>query len=258
MQYTCAYWKTATTLEEAQFDKLELIARKLKLKPGMRVCDIGCGWGSLATHLAKHHQVSVVCITNAAEQAKFIRGRMGNLPVQVHICDYREMESKDIGVFDRVTAVGLTEHIGLKNLSSYFRLIRRVVKDDGLVLLQTIMRNDENMRYGTDLFSHKYIFPNAWATSHVELMEGIRGLLTVEDWVTHGHYYARTLEAWKENLYKMWPKFEAQYNQRVFRIWDYYLCAAIALFQERQLTLCQIVLSKSTVGVARGHYEAVR
>jgi cyclopropane-fatty-acyl-phospholipid synthase len=134
MQYSCAYWKDAQTLDDAQQAKLDLICRKLELEPGMRVLDIGCGWGGLAYYMAKHYQVSVVGVTISAEQQKMAQQRCADLDVTILLQDYRDLHES----FDRIVSVGMFEHVGPKNYATYFDVVDRNLKPDGRFLLHTI------------------------------------------------------------------------------------------------------------------------
>ena len=155
MTYTCAYWGAgAKTLEEAQRDKLELICQKLKLRPGMRVLDIGCGWGSFCHYAAENHGVECVGLTVSREQARFGKERCADLPVEIRLQDYRDVDER----FDRVLSVGMFEHVGPKNYRAYMRVTRRCLKPDGLSLLHTI-GNNITCRV-PDPFFTRYIFPN--------------------------------------------------------------------------------------------------
>lgn len=134
MQYSCAYWKDAETLDDAQQAKLDLICRKLELEPGMRVLDIGCGWGGLAYYMAKNYQVSVVGVTISAEQQKMAQERCADLDVTILLQDYRDLHES----FDRIVSVGMFEHVGPKNYATYFDVVDRNLKPDGRFLLHTI------------------------------------------------------------------------------------------------------------------------
>lgn len=134
MQYSCAYWKDAHNLEDAQQAKLDLICRKLQLEPGMRVLDIGCGWGGLAYYMAKNYQVSVVGVTISAEQQKMAQQRCAGLDVTILLQDYRDLQES----FDRIVSVGMFEHVGPKNYATYFDVVDRNLKPEGRFLLHTI------------------------------------------------------------------------------------------------------------------------
>jgi cyclopropane-fatty-acyl-phospholipid synthase len=135
--YSCGYWKNASTLDEAQEAKLDLICRKLRLQPGMRVLDIGCGWGGTAKFIAEQYHVEVVGITVSEKQAGFAKEFCHGLPVEIRIEDYRSLK----GVFDRIVSIGMIEHVGYKNYKTFMRVVHRCLKEDGIFLLQTIGSN---------------------------------------------------------------------------------------------------------------------
>ena len=137
MNYSCAYWKEAQTLDEAQESKMELICRKLQLQPGMRVLDIGCGWGGLAGYMAKKYKVKVVGITVSKEQIVLARQRCEGLPVDIRLMDYRDLDEP----FDRIVSVGMFEHVGVRRYRTFMAVVKRCLKDQGLFLLHTIAGN---------------------------------------------------------------------------------------------------------------------
>ncbi|MDU4094989.1 MAG: cyclopropane fatty acyl phospholipid synthase, partial [Pantoea sp.] len=153
MQYSCGYWKSAQTLEEAQQAKLTLICEKLKLKPGMKLLDIGCGWGGLAEFAARHYGVTVDGVTISAEQQKMAQQRCAGLDVNILLQDYRDLDNQ----YDRIVSVGMFEHVGPKNYATYFNVVDRNLKPDGLFLLHTIGAIKTDMH--VDPWIDKYIFP---------------------------------------------------------------------------------------------------
>ena len=171
MNYSCGYWETADTLEQAQQDKMELLCRKLELAPGMRVLDIGCGWGGAARYAVEHYGVRVVGVTISRQQSTWARTRLKDMPIEILCQDYREVR----GNFDRILSVGMFEHVGYKNYATFFRKCQQLLRPDGLLLLHTIGCNASAQ--ATDLWLHRYIFPLRRAVSaHVELLSvGLRG-----------------------------------------------------------------------------------
>jgi len=137
MMYTCAYWQGANTLDQAQENKLELICRKLSLEPGMRVLDIGCGWGGFAEYAAEKYKVDVVGVTISQEQLTFARESLGDLPIEYRLQDYRDVDEK----FDRIVAIGMWEHVTLRYHRVFMETVNRCLADDGLFLLQTVGRS---------------------------------------------------------------------------------------------------------------------
>lgn len=238
MTYSCAYWRTARNLEEAQRDKLELICRKLLLKPGMRILDIGCGWGSLAIHAARHHGVEVVGITLSEPQRQFAQATGQGLPVEFRLQDYRDLPADR---FDRIVSVGMFEHVGHRNHAAFMEAVRSHLAEDGLALVHTIGGN--RTKAGGDPWIHKYIFPNGEIPSARQIARSIEGRFVLEDWHNFGVDYDRTLMAWHGNFLKHWPELEPAYGQRFFRMWTYYLLSCAGAFRARSLQLWQVVLS---------------
>jgi cyclopropane-fatty-acyl-phospholipid synthase len=244
MQYTCAYWKGAATLDQAQENKLRLICRKLQLEPGMTVLELGGGFGGLAHFAAKEYGCQVVSYNISRAQVAFGRDRCKGLPVRFEQKDYREA-GLEPDRFDRVVSVGLCEHIGYKNYRQFMQLTRDRLKDQGLFLLHTIGAN-ESYSY-TDPWFNKYIFPNGLIPSMVQLTTAWEGLWVAEDWHNFGPDYDRTLLSWWENFERAWPSLRDTYNHRFYRMWKYYLMASAGSFRARKLQLWQIVLSKGDI-----------
>ncbi|MFA5820341.1 MAG: cyclopropane fatty acyl phospholipid synthase, partial [Bacteroidales bacterium] len=176
MNYSCAYWKDAGSLDKAQEDKLELICRKIYLKPGMRVLDIGCGWGAFGKYSAEKYNVEVVGITVSKEQVELGRKLCGGLPVEIRLMDYRDVNRK----YDRIVSVGMIEHVGYKNYKTFFEIANRCLSDDGLFLLHTI--GNIKSEKANDLWTDKYIFPNGMLPSVAQLGKAIENLFVMEDW----------------------------------------------------------------------------
>jgi cyclopropane-fatty-acyl-phospholipid synthase len=238
MNYSCGYWEHADNLEDAQRHKLDLICRKLQLKPGDRLLEIGCGWGGLMHHAAKHYDVEVVGVTVSREQQKLAQARCEGLSVQIELKDYREMS----GQFDKAVSVGMFEHVGEKNYHTYFTTVSRLLKDNGLFLLHTI-GNHKTVKT-LDPWIDKYIFPNGELPSAMQITRALEGLFLIEDWHNFGQDYDRTLMAWWQNFDSAWPGLEAKYGRRFHRMWKYYLQSCAGFFRSRQGQLWQLVLSK--------------
>ncbi len=247
MNYSCGYWKGAHSLDEAQENKLELICRKLNLKPGLRVLDIGCGWGPLGKYAAKKYQVEVVGITVSKEQVQLGKEMCVGLPVDFRLIDYRDINEK----FDRIVSVGMVEHVGYKNYPTFFGVANRCLKDDGLFLLHTIghMKSSKTL----DPWSHKYIFPNGMIPSATQLCAAFEKLFVIEDWHNFGNDYDKTLMAWYDNFVTNWDKMKHRLSERFFRMWKFYLLSEAAIFRLRQNHVWQIVLSKN--GIPGGYYS---
>ncbi len=249
MAYTCAYWQRTTAaaggLDTAQEAKLDLICRKLGLEPGMRMLDIGCGWGSLMKHAAERYGVSCVGVTISAAQTEYGRRWCAGLPVEFRLLDYRRIQ----GRFDRIASAGMFEHVGHKNHRKFFEVARRALVDDGLFLLHTIGKNRRDTP--TDPWIDRYIFPNGDLPSLGQIADASEAVFVTEDVHNFGADYDRTLMAWHANFEAAWPRFEAQYGERFRRMWRYYLLACAGTFRARTTQLWQIVLSPS--GVAGGY-----
>ncbi|CAG0981044.1 Cyclopropane-fatty-acyl-phospholipid synthase [Methylophilaceae bacterium] len=249
MSYSCAYWANAETLEQAQLAKLDMICRKLELKPGERLLEIGCGWGGLAKFAAEHYGVEVVGITVSKEQKKLAEIRCQGFPVEVHLMDYRDLQ----GHFDKIVSVGMFEHVGPKNYHVYFQKAHDLLKDDGLFLLHTIGNYTTSTH--TDAWIDNYIFPNGKVPSAREIATAVEDRFIIEDWHNFGQDYDRTLMAWWDNFNRAWPALEQRYGERFYRMWKYYLMCCAGYFRARQGQLWQLVLSKRT---RRSIYRSMR
>jgi cyclopropane-fatty-acyl-phospholipid synthase len=247
--YSCGYWENATTLDEAQEAKLELIARKLLLRPGLRVLDIGCGWGGTARYLAERYGVEVVGITVSQEQVQYAQDLCRGLPVKIRLQDYRSVE----GTFDRIVSVGMCEHVGGKNYVTFMRTVSRHLKDDGLFLLHAIGNNVSDD--GVDPWMARYIFPNSALPSATQICAALEGFFVLEDWHSFGAYYDPTLMAWFDNFHRNWSSLKSRYDGRFYRMWKYYLLSCAGAFRARQIQVWQMVLSPN--GVPNG-YRAVQ
>lgn len=247
--YSCAYWQEAQTLDEAQEKKLELICRKLGLVPGMKILDIGCGWGNFAKYAAEKHGVEVTGITVSGEQLNYGRQLCSRLPVDIRLQDYRNINGK----FDHIVSVGMFEHVGCKNYKTFMKVIHHCLKDNGLFLLHTIGGNVS--KNSIDPWINKYIFPNAVLPSVKQIGDAAEGLFVMEDWHNFSADYDKTLMAWYENFNRNWHKIKRKYDERFYRMWKYYLLMCAAAFRARENQLWQIVLSKNGVP---GGYISVR
>lgn len=244
MQYTCAYWKGAATLDEAQDNKLHLICRKMHLERGMNILELGGGFGGLAQFIAAEYGCRVVSYNISQEQVAFGRDLCKGLPVRFEQKDYREAMHEP-EQFDRVVTVGLCEHVGHKNYRAFLDLMHRCLKHKGLVLLHCIGSN-ESMT-ATDPWIDKYIFPNGVIPSVAQLGRAMEGLWVVEDWHNFGPDYDLTLLAWWTNFNQAWPSLRAKYGDRFYRMWKFYLLGSAGSFRARKLQLWQLVLSKGDV-----------
>ena len=250
MNYSCAYWKDATTLDEAQENKLELICRKLYLNPGMRILDIGCGWSAFGKYAAEKYDAKVLGVTVSKEQLKLGKDLCKGLPVEIRLQDYREVNDK----FDRIVSVGMIEHVGYKNYRDYFKMANKNLVDDGLFLLHTI--GEVRSLKSADAWTHKYIFPNGMLPSVAQLGKAVEGLFVMEDWHNFGADYDKTLIAWYHNFEQSWNRIKNNYSDRFYRMWKYFLLSSAGAFRARNKNqLWQIILSKNGV---LGGYSSVR
>ena len=240
MVYTCGYWKDARTLQEAQDAKLDLICRKARLKPGMRVLDIGCGFGGFAIYAAQKYGCEVVGVTVSVEQRRLAMEmvKAARVPVEVRLQDYREV----YGQFDAVVSIGMFEHVGWRNYRSFMEVVHRVMKKEGTAVLHTVGSN-EHQTHGIPFFE-KHLFPNSASPSLAQLGDAMENLFVLEDIHNIGPDYGPTLLAW-------WKNFEAgystldqkRYDRRFWRMWRFYLYAAAGAVAARESQLWQLVMS---------------
>ncbi len=248
MTYTCGYWKNAHNLEEAQQAKLELTCQKLYLKPGMRLLDIGCGWGTLAKYAAEKYGVSVVGITISRNQYHYAKERCKDLPIEIYLQDYREVH----GQFDRICSLGMFEHVGIANYSTYMHVVDRCLTQEGLFLLHTI---GDNYFVPPNEWITKYIFPNGQLPTISQIGKTTEGLFVMEDWHNFGADYDKTLMAWHQNFQQHWAELQPDYDERFYRLWNYFLLSCAGAFRARSIQLWQIVFSKAGL---QGGYSAPR
>lgn len=249
MTYTCGYWKDATTLDEAQEAKLDLVCRKIGLQPGQKVLDIGCGWGSFMKYAAENYGAEAVGVTVSEEQVELGRELCNGLPVEFRLQDYRDVT----GRFDHVVSLGMFEHVGPKNYRAFFEKADECLKDDGLLLLHTIGNTFSGRT--TDPFTEKYIFPNSVIPSIRQIGEATERLFVMEDWHNFGQDYDPTLMAWNENFEAGWEELRPRYGDAFYRMWRYFLLSGAGSFRVRKMQLWQIVFSKSGL---IGGYTPVR
>ncbi|MDQ6757928.1 MAG: cyclopropane fatty acyl phospholipid synthase [Bacteroidota bacterium] len=238
MIYTCGYWKDASTLDEAQENKLDLVCKKLYLQPGMHILDIGCGWGGFAKFAAEKYSVKVTGITVSPEQVPLAKKTCEGLPVEIKLMDYKDVT----GTFDRIVSLGMFEHVGHKNHRTYMQVADRCLKDEGLFLFHTI--GNSVTRTYPEPWLNKYIFPNYNNPSITQIGQAIEGIFIVEDWHNFGTYYDKTLIAWYNNFVNNWDTLKEQYDERFFRMWSYYLLLCAGSFRAKRNMLWQIVLAK--------------
>jgi cyclopropane-fatty-acyl-phospholipid synthase len=242
MAYTCAYWRAgATTLEEAQEAKLDLVCRKLALEPGMRVLDIGCGWGGLAKFAAERYRVSVTGVTLSREQVALGSARAAGLPVELRVEDYRETT----GAFDRVVSIGCLEHVGHLNHRRFFEIVRARLAAGGYALVHSIGVCRTEHRGGR--FVEKYVFPLVNLPSIAQIGRAIDGLFVLDDVQNIGIDYDRTLMEWNSRFQRAWPDLESRYGTllegRFKRMFEFYLLMSAGFVRSRRAQVWQMVLT---------------
>lgn len=249
MIYSCAYWAQAGDLGGAQEAKLELVCRKLGLRPGMTLLDLGCGWGGLMRFAAERYGVACTGLTNSREQAAYAEAQAGALPVRVLLGDWRCLETDVDQRFDRVASIGMFEHVGHSNYRRFFETARALLAPGGLFLLHTIGKNQRGC--GIDPWIERNIFPNGELPSLSEMADACEGIFVVEDVHNFGADYDRTLMAWHQRFEDAWPALAEHYDERFYRMWRYYLLSCAGSFRARHNQLWQWVLSPE--GVTGGY-----
>jgi cyclopropane-fatty-acyl-phospholipid synthase len=242
MVYTCAYYDTpAATLAEAQVAKLEHVCRKLKLRPGQKVIEAGCGWGALALHMAEHHGVNVLAYNNSSEQVAFARKRAAALGLDDRVTfvedDYRNIDDR----CDAFVSIGMLEHVGLADFKALGELIKRSLKPEGLGLIHSIGRSHP---YRMDPWIVKHVFPGGHIPSLSEMMAIFEpqrfSVLDVENLRLH---YARTCESWLQNFEAVTDEVKEMYSEEFVRMWRLYLAGSSTGFQSGTLQLYQVLFA---------------
>jgi len=237
MMYSCGYWNGAGDVDQAQLNKLELTCRKLKLRPGLTVLDIGCGWGGFAKYAAENYQVKVTGITLSKEQAQLAAERCKDLDVTIRLQDYRDLDEQ----FDRIVSIGMFEHVGPKNYREFMQIASKCLNSDGIFLLHTIGSN--KVIKVADPWINKYIFPGAIIPSSPQITKAFESIFILEDWHNFGYDYEKTLQAWLANFKLHTDQFEERLGISGRRMWEYYLNISAAGFNSRRIDLWQIVLT---------------
>ncbi|MGA4841463.1 class I SAM-dependent methyltransferase [Streptomyces sp. G45] len=250
MVYSCAYWESPrSTLEDAQRDKLDLIARKLGLRPGMRLLDVGCGWGSMAIHAAREYGVDVVGVTLSQEQAAYARKRVAQEGltdrVEIRVQDYRDVRD---GPYDAISSIGMAEHVGAERYLEYAGDLYALLKPGGRLLNHQIGRrplNDESA-YSVDEFIDAYVFPDgelAPLGTTVGLLE--RAGFEVRDVESLREHYGLTLRRWVANLESDWPRAQRLTSPARARIWRLYMAASALAFEHNRIGVNQVLAVKT-------------
>ncbi|MDT8323247.1 MAG: cyclopropane fatty acyl phospholipid synthase [Bacteroidota bacterium] len=250
MTYSCAYWKDAGTLDAAQEAKLDLVCRKIGLREGERVLDLGCGWGSFMKYAAERYGAQAVGVTLSRQQVALGKELCDGLPVEFRLQDYRDLDEP----FDHVVSLGMVEHVGAANYRRFMEVAARCLRDDGLFLLHSI--GTRSSRVDRDSWSERYIFPGSHLPTATELVAAAGERFIIEDWHNIGVDYARTLDAWFDNFDAHWQgKLDRSYDERFYRMWKYFLKSSAGSFRARRNHVWQIVFSKSGVP---GGYSTIR
>lgn len=245
MVYSCAYWEAGSTLESAQHDKLELISRKLGLRPGQRLLDVGCGWGSMAIHAAKEHGVTVVGVTLSREQAAYARKRIAEEGltdrIEIRVQDYRDVAD---GPYDAISSIGMAEHVGSARYLEYAHDLYKLLKPGGRLLNHQIARRPQadESAYSVDAFIDAYVFPDgelAPVGSTVSLLEDAD--FEVRDVEAIREHYALTLRAWVRNLEAHWPEAVRLTSPGRARIWRLYMAASALAFERNRIGVNQVL-----------------
>ena len=234
-------------LTNAQYNKFDALCRKLELKPGMKLLEIGAGWGTFARHAAKHYGVEVVGLSVSKEQISFAEKRCKGLPVEFLLLDYQKLPSKYDEYFDRVVSIEMIEAVGRKNFRTYFKTVERALKSDGLFGLQAIVGTGRSEAY-----LRLRIFPNGLVPSQKHIVNNIRGLLRIKKWDSFGTDYDKTLMAWDENFRTQWQQIKKLkdkqgiplYDEAFYRMWHYYLMICAGSFRAGRNDVAQIIMSK--------------
>lgn len=253
MNYSCAYWRRAATLEEAQEHKMQLIAEKLRLGPGDRLLDIGCGWGGLLRFAAERYGCTGVGVTISQQQQRFAAEWCRGLPVEVLLADYRDPSLARHGPFTKVVSVGMFEHVGSKNHRRMLEIASGLLPEGGLFLLHTFGRSVDA---SLDVWVDRHVFPNSYLPTIEDIGRASHGLLIMEDWHNFGADYDRTLRAWHER-FEFWAAAQGPAMSRErYRAWRYYLLTFAGAFRARtRIQLWQVVFSR---GGVLGGYQAPR
>ena len=232
------------SLTKAQYNKLDQLCKKLRLKPGMKILEIGSGWGSFAKFAIKNYKVEVVGLTVSKEQKKFSESQCKNLPAKFLLLDYQKLDKKYYKYFDRIVSIEMIEAVGKKNLKKFFSTIAFVLKDDGLAGLQAIIGTGND-----DLFLSTRIFPNGHVPSEREIINNSSRSLKIIHWESFGKNYDNTLILWEKNFRNHWKKITKKnpknvYNEKFYRMWRYYLLLCAASFRVGLNDVAQIIMSK--------------
>ena len=256
--YSCAYWDDpdSTTLEQAQFAKLDLVCRKLALRPGQRLLDVGCGWGSMVLHAAEHYGVHAVGVTISAEQADLARKRVVDAGltdrVEIRVQDYRQI---DDGPYDAISSIGMAEHVGSAAYRTYAEQLYGLLRPGGRLLNHQIGRRpwDDENAYHIDEFIDRYVFPDgelAPVGSTVSALE--QAGFEVRDLESIREHYALTLRAWVANLERNWAEAVRLVSPGRARVWRLYMAASALAFEQNGIGVNQVLAVRTAPGGRSG------
>jgi cyclopropane-fatty-acyl-phospholipid synthase len=249
MVYSCGYYTNSNnTLKEAQINKMEIIKKKLNIRPGMKVLDIGCGWGELAAYFGKDN-IFVDAITISNEQYKYAKEKFENDFIKFYLSDYRLFEPSY--QYDAIVSVGMFEHVNSNNYIEFMKIVHKLLKPAGLFLLHTI--GSIKTSIVCDKWINKYIFPNSCLPSLAQISSSSEGYFVIEDVHNFGSHYDKTLMHWYKNFILRFDeinkKLAKPLNKEFYRMWTYYLLSCAGSFRARKIQLYQVVLAKDPTNV---------
>ena len=243
--YSCAYWKNDTkTLEEAQQNKINHIVKKLDIKEGQKILEVGCGWGGMAFEIAKQKGCEVTGISLSKNQVEYCKRKAKELnldnQVKFELIDYREVKGK----YDRIFSVGMFEHVGRKFYNTFFKSMNKLLKDDGIFLLHTIGVVDKPT--APNKFIQKYIFPGGICPSFSQIINPIEKTgLIVADTETLIRHYDKTLESWLERFLERKKEVKDLFDEKFVKMWEFYMSSCAAAFRYRDLVVFQLQIVKN-------------
>ncbi|MFF5232624.1 class I SAM-dependent methyltransferase [Dactylosporangium sp. NPDC000521] len=249
MTYTCAVYRSPSdTLEQAQSNKYDLVAGKLALKPGMRLLDVGCGWGGMVRHAAREYGVKALGVTLSREQAAWAQAAIEREGLS-HLAEVRHLDYRDAPLehFDAVSSIGLTEHIGLRNYPVYFKTLRDRLKPGGRLLNHCITRADNRTSHRPGAFIDRYVFPDGELASPGKLVSAVHdAAFEVQHEENLRMHYAHTLAGWNRNLVEHWDACVDEVGIGTARVWGLYMAGSRFAFERNQIQLHQILATKTT------------
>lgn len=247
MMYSCGYWQKADNLEDAQIAKMDLICKKLKLKPGMRVLDIGCGWGGFLEYASKKYGITGVGITPVDKQISTAIKRCEPLGIEIHQLTYQDLDGQ-FGKFDRIVSIGMMEHVGPKNLKLFFDKCDEQLEPKGIMVHHLI--GSTRARHDADPFYDRYIFPGGILPSVSQFTAAAEPNWVIEDVHNFGMDYSKTLAEWYKNVTSNWENLP-NYDERFRKMWEFYLLSCMGAFMSRKFNLWQYVMRRKGMDFER-------